>query len=62
MMIVSAKLLHSCLPLWDPIDCSPPVSSVHGNSPDKNTGVYGLRKCSSFILLQVVDQFSQTTC
>ena len=39
MMIVSAKLLHSCLPRWDPIGCSPPGSSVHGNSPDKNTGV-----------------------
>ena len=24
--------------------------------------VYGVRKCSSFILLQVVDQFSSTTC
>ena len=25
--------------LWDPIDCSPPGSSVHGDSPGKNTGV-----------------------
>ena len=24
--------------------------------------VYGVRKCSSFILLQVVDQFPSTTC
>ena len=24
--------------------------------------VHGVRKCSSFILLQVVDQFSSTTC
>ena len=24
--------------------------------------VYGVRKCSSFILLQVVGQFSSTTC
>ena len=23
---------------WDPMDCSPPDSSVHGNSPGKNTG------------------------
>ena len=23
---------------WDPVDCSPPDSSVHGNSPGKNTG------------------------
>ena len=30
---------HSCLALFDPMDCSPPGSSVHGNSPGKNTGV-----------------------
>ena len=44
------KLLHSkwnhvCLvtqlypTLCDPMDCSPPGSSVHGDYPDKNTGV-----------------------
>ena len=30
---------RSCLTLCDPIDCSPPGSSVHGDSPGKNTGV-----------------------
>ena len=30
---------HSYLTLCDPMDCSPPGSSVHGDSPDKNTGV-----------------------
>ena len=30
---------RSCLPLCDPMDCSPPVSSVCGNSPGNNTGV-----------------------
>ena len=30
---------QSCLTLCDPMDCSPPGSSVHGNSPGKNTGV-----------------------
>ena len=25
--------------LWDPMECSPPGSSVYGDSPDKNTGV-----------------------
>ena len=30
---------QSCLTLWDPIDCSPPGSSVHWASPGKNTGV-----------------------
>ena len=30
----------SCVRLfWDPVDCSPPGSSVHGDSPGKNTGV-----------------------
>ena len=28
----------SCLILCDPMDCSPPGSSVHGDSPSKNTG------------------------
>ena len=30
---------QSCLTLWNPLDCSPPGSSVHGDSPGKNTGV-----------------------
>ena len=29
----------SCLTLHDPMDCSPPGSSVHGDSPGKNSGV-----------------------
>ena len=36
---VHAKLLQSCLTHCDPVDCSPPGSSVHGDSPGKNTGV-----------------------
>ena len=28
-----------CPALHDTMDCSPPGSSVHGDSPDKNTGV-----------------------
>ena len=28
-----------CLTLYDPMDCSPPGSSVHGNSPGRNTRV-----------------------
>ena len=31
--------LMSCPTLHDPMDCSLPVSSVHGDSPGKNTGV-----------------------
>ena len=34
-----AKSLQSCLTLCDPIDGSPPGSSVHGVSPGKNTAV-----------------------
>ena len=30
---------HSCPTLCDPMDCSPPGSSVHGDSPAKNTEV-----------------------
>ena len=30
---------HSCPTLCNPMDCSPPGSSVHVDSPDKNTGV-----------------------
>ena len=35
----AAKSLQSCPTLCNPMDCSPPGSSVHGNSPGKNTGV-----------------------
>ena len=33
------SIAQSCLTLCDPMDCSPPGSSVHGDSPGKNTGV-----------------------
>ena len=33
------KVSQSCLTLCDPMDCSPPGSSIHGDSPGKNTGV-----------------------
>ena len=32
-------VILSCPTLFDPMDCSPPGSSVHGDSPGKNTGV-----------------------
>ena len=31
-LCMRAKLFQSCLILWDPMDCSPPGSSVHGIS------------------------------
>ena len=33
------SVVQSCLTLCDPMDCSLPGSSVHGESPGKNTGV-----------------------
>ena len=34
-----AKVLQSCLAFCDTMECSPPGSSVHGDSPGENTGV-----------------------
>ena len=36
---VLSLVAQSCLTLWEPMDCSPPASSVHRDSPGKNTGV-----------------------
>ena len=33
------KWLQSCPTLCKPMDCGPPGSSVHGDSPGRNTGV-----------------------
>ena len=33
------KSLQLCPTLCDPVHCSPPGSSVHGDSPGKNSGV-----------------------
>ena len=34
-----AESAQSCMTLWDPMDCRPSGSSVHWDSPGKNTGV-----------------------
>ena len=45
MAVASSCLLPLCLvaqlgpTLYDPMDCSPPGSSLHGDSPGKNTGL-----------------------
>ena len=36
---VLCLVAQSCLTLCDPMDCSQPGSSAHGDSPGKNTGV-----------------------
>ena len=38
-VLCSYLLTQSCLPLYDPMDCSLPGSSIHEDSPGKNTGV-----------------------
>ena len=38
-MCVCVLVAQSCPTICDPINCSPPGSSIHGNSPGKNTGV-----------------------
>ena len=47
-LCLRAKLLQSCPILCDPMDSSPPGSSVHGDSPGKNTGV------GCYALLQMI--------
>ena len=37
--VCHAKVLHSCLTLYDPINCSLAGTSIHGDSPGKNTAV-----------------------
>ena len=32
-------LVTQCLTLYNPMDCSPPISSLHGDSPGKSAGV-----------------------
>ena len=39
LLSLHAKLLQSCPSLCNPMDCSLSDSSVHGDSPGKNTGV-----------------------
>ena len=41
LIAVLCLVAQSCLTLCDPMDCSPPGSSVHGDSPGKITGVGG---------------------
>ena len=38
---VLSLVIHSCLTLWDAMGCSPPGSSVHGDSTGKNAGLGG---------------------
>ena len=46
-------LSQSCPSLCHPMDCSPPGSSIHGDSPGKNTGVEK-REPSFFFFFTVI--------
>ena len=50
---VHAKSLQSCPALCGPMDYSPPSSSIHGDSPGKNTGVEK-REPSFFFFFTVI--------
>ena len=39
ILVCCCLVTQSCPNLCDPVDCSPSRSSVHGDSPGKNTGV-----------------------
>ena len=42
LMQLICLVTQSCLTPCNPMDCSPPGSSVHGDSPGKNTPLSGL--------------------
>ena len=46
--------------LWNPADCSPPGSSVHGDSPGKNTGVGSHSLCQGIFPTQGSNLVSHT--
>ena len=39
LSVLVGLVAPSCLSLCDSVDCSPPGSFVHGDSPGKNSGV-----------------------
>ena len=47
-----------CLTLCDTMDCSPPGSSVHEDSPGKNTGVVPMPSSGGFFLSRDQTQVS----
>ena len=49
-----------CLNLCDPMDCIPPGSSVHGDSPGKNTGVGSHSLFQGIFPIQGLSQVSRT--
>ena len=56
LMLIHCTVLclvtQSCLTLFNPVDCSPPGSSVHGDSAGKNTGVCCHAFCQGILSTQ----------
>ena len=57
-----AQVLQLCLSLYNPVDCSPPGSSVHGDSPGKNTGVGSHACLQGFFHTQGLKPISYVSC
>ena len=53
LFFMHAKSLQTCLTLCAPMDCRPPGSSVHGDSPGQNTGVGSLSLLQGIFPTQV---------
>ena len=55
-MYVLCLVAQSCLTLCDPMDCSPPSFSVHGDSQGKKTGVgcHALKRCLFYFIVSVL--------
>ena len=52
-MCRACVLSHSVVSdTWDPVDCRPPGSSVHGDSPDKNAGCVAMPSSRRFFPTQ----------
>ena len=49
---INSVLWSVCLTHYDSVNCSPPGSSVHGDSPGKNTGVGNLSLLQGNFLTQ----------
>ena len=52
MICMCLVAVQSCPTRCYPVDCGPPGSSVHGNSPGKNTGVGCRALCQGIFLTQ----------
>ena len=53
-MCICVKFLQSCPALCNPMDCSLPGSSIHGDSPGKSTGV----GCHALLQVDSIDKVS----